>query len=249
MEHGIVISEFNSFLQDTSKKYDFSYEIISIRSFMRDIFSKNESVWSFFSDAEKTIMDYYKNPKKRLEWMAGRYAGKLALINFIKSQSKLDLDDIEVTNLSILNGERSAPYIDKYPNLNISISHSYPFCVVIISEHMIGVDMEKTFSMMEPMLKLYYTAHEIDMINMLEEKSSFTNNIDNRKEADFLATLYWTRKEAISKLKKLGMSMDFSKIDTVGEITILNELSGEKIRTISMQNVYCSLSIAIKERL
>ncbi len=245
MEHEIVIKELDSFLQNAAKKYEFSYEIINLRCFMREVFGKDKSVWGVFSERERTIINKYENPKKRIQWMAGRYAGKMAIKKLMAKADNTDLANIDATKISIINGLNSAPFIEGYPKLNISISHSYPYCLTLISKHRIGVDIENTISIVEPMLNLYYTKNEINQINKLRK----LNKNYNKSEADFLATLYWTRKEAISKLQKEGMNMDFSKIDTVQEVTTLQGLSIEKVRTVSIQNEHCSLSLAFEERL
>ncbi len=244
MKHEMVIKEINSFLQDAAKRYEFSYEVINLRSFMRDVFGKDKKVWGVFSEVERTIISSHDNPKKRIQWMAGRYAGKIAIKKLIAKGNNSDSANIDTTKISIKNGLNSAPFIEGYPQLNISISHSYPYCLTLVSKHRIGVDIENTISIVEPMLKIYYTINEINEIN----KVSQLNNNDKR-EADFLATLYWTRKEAISKLQKEGMKMDFSKIDTVQDVTILHGQSIEKVRTVSIQNEHCSLSLAFEERL
>ncbi len=245
MEHEIVIKELNGFLQKAAKKHEFSYKVINIRHFMRAVFGKDKNVWGAFSDVEKTIINKYENPKKRIQWMAGRYAGKRAIERFITNEEMTHFQSIDIKKISILNGINSAPYIEGYPQLNISISHSYPYCLTLISRHRIGVDIENTISIVEPMLKLYYTINEINEI----AQSSQLKNKNNKSEADFLATLYWTRKEAISKLQKAGMNMDFSKIDTVYDVTTLQGLSIDKVRTVSMQNEYCTLSLAFEEML
>ncbi len=245
MEHEMVIRELNSFLQNTAKKYEFSYEIINLRRFMREVFGKDKNVWGVFSEVERTIINKYENPKKRIQWMAGRYAGKMATKKFFAKGDNTDIANIDVAKISIKNGLNSAPFIEEYPQLNISISHSYPYCLTLVSRNRIGVDIENTISLFEPMLKLYYTINEINEINKLSQ----LNNNNDKSEADFLATLYWTRKEAISKLQKVGMNMDFSKIDTVQEVTTLQGLSIEKVRTVSIQNEHCSLSLAFEEKL
>ncbi|QNU66866.1 4'-phosphopantetheinyl transferase superfamily protein [Ruminiclostridium herbifermentans] len=241
MEQEMVIKELNSFLQNTANRYEFSYEVINLRSFMRNVFGKDENVWGIFSEVERSIINKYENPKKRIQWMAGRYAGKMAIKKLMLKTDSSEIANIDVTKVSIKNGANSAPFIEGYPHLNISISHSYPYCVALVSKNKIGVDIEKTMTIVQPMLKFYYTTNEINEINKL------SNNNDNN-EADFLATLYWTRKEAISKLQKVGMNLDFRKIDTVNDITILQGLSIDKVRTVSIQNKHCSLSLAFEER-
>lgn len=239
MEHEIVIKELDSFLQNAAMKYEFSYEVINLRRFMREVFCKNKNVWGVFSEVERAIINKYENPKKRIQWMAGRYAGKMAIKKLMEKVDNTDSINIDATKINIINGLNSAPFIQEYPQLNISISHSYPYCLTIVSENRIGVDIENTISIVEPMLKLFYTINEINEINKL-------NNSYKKSEANFLATLYWTRKEAISKLQKAGMNMDFSKIETVRDVTTLQGLS---IRTVSIQNEHCSLSLAFEERL
>jgi phosphopantetheinyl transferase len=245
----LVETELKSFLQDASNKFEFSYEIINIKKFMRDVFSKDENVWSSFSDAEKVYIDKYTNPKKRIQWMAGRYAGKKALKKLTSiTDNKSCFGYVDFKQISILNGLNSAPYIEEYPHLNISISHSYPYCIAVVSRHSIGVDIENTISIVEPILKFYYTLNEIKEINKLKTFGDLNklNYKENECEANCLATLYWTRKEAISKLQKHGMNLNFDEIDTVYDVTKLKGVPIENIRTVSIQNLYCSLSLAFR---
>jgi 4'-phosphopantetheinyl transferase len=241
IEQEMVIKELNSFLQNTAKKYEFSFEVIYLRHFMRDVFSKDKNVWGVFSEIERSIINKYENPKKRIQWMAGRYAGKMAIKKLLIKADSSDMDNIDVTKISIKNGVNLAPFIEGYPQLNISISHSYPYCLALASKHKIGVDIEKTITIVQPMLKFYYTQDEINEINKLSQ-------LDKKNEANSLATLYWTRKEAISKLQREGMNMDFRKIDTLHDITTLHGMSIDKVRTVSIQNRHCSLSLAFEER-
>lgn len=248
MEYELIESEIKNFLKNTSKEFEFTYEIINIRRFMRDVHSNNEKVWTAFSDVEKAVISKYTNPKKRIQWMAGRYAGKIALKKLSISDNKSDFDNIDFNQISILNGLNSAPYIEGYPNLDISISHSYPYCVAVVSQHRIGVDIENTISIGEPMLRLFYTISEIEEISKLRTYNELDYK-DNVCKANCLATLYWTRKEAISKLQKQGMNLSFHEIDTVCDITNLKGVPIENVKTVSIQNLYFSLSIAFEENI
>lgn len=251
MEYELVETELRNFLQNASNEFEFSYEIINIRKFMRDVFSKNENIWSDFSDIEKIYIDKYTNPKKRIQWMAGRYAGKKALKKLISiSDNKSGFGCADFNQISILNGLNSAPYIKEYPHINISISHSYPYCIAVVSKHVLGVDIENTISIVESMLKLFYTSNEINEINKLKTSGDKNklNYKENECEANCLATLYWTRKEAISKLQKHGMNLNFHEIDTVRDVTKLKGVPIETVRTVSIQNIYCSLSLAFEEK-
>ncbi|PYG85773.1 phosphopantetheinyl transferase [Ruminiclostridium sufflavum DSM 19573] len=242
MEYESVEREINNFLRNASKEFEFYYEIINIRHFMRKVFTKDENVWSAFSDGEKADQHKFKSPKKRIQWMAGRYAGKMAFVKMAAvNDTGSDFKKIDLKQIRILNGLNSAPYIEGYPGLNISISHSYPYCVAVVSQRRIGVDIENTISEIKSLLGFYYTENEIKELNKLY----YPGNDDKACEVNCLATLYWTRKEAVSKLYRLGMNMDFHEIDTVYNIIKINNI--EKVRTVSIQNRYCSLSLAFVE--
>ena len=100
------------------------------------------------------------------------------------------------------------------------------------------------------MLKHFYTANEINEINRMKISGDIVklNNKENECKANCLSTIYWTRKEAISKLQKCGMNLDFREIDTVFDVTKLKGVPIENVRTVSIQNIYCSLSLAFEER-
>ena len=107
-------------------------------------------------------------------------------------------------NLNFFNDEYGAIRIDNVTDLFISISHSNGFAACALSDTAIGVDIEKIdrFEKVN-FIKRCYTQREQEFV------SEDTSHFEER------CAVVWTRKEAYSKQKGLGMRLDFKNIDTM----------------------------------
>ncbi len=69
---------------------------------------------------------------RKVQYLASRFASKEAIFKACKVGNK----DLNYSDISVLNDENNAPYIEieKYPNLkfNISISHEENYSVAIV---------------------------------------------------------------------------------------------------------------------
>lgn len=174
---------------------------------MSEFREKGLNLLSVLSFKETEHLDKLRNEKNRLQWMAGRYAVKSALFKYkLKRSSFFDLSCIDV-----LKGEDSAPYIVQYPDLCVSITHSYPYCIGLVSENSIGVDLERISDISDSLIRHFYT----------EEEQKILAHFKGSEEYSKQAVMYWTRKEAVSKLLKLGMGMDFKKLDTSSDKLVI----------------------------
>jgi holo-[acyl-carrier protein] synthase len=83
------------------------------------------------SDEEKVIYDNFKSDKRRIEFLAGRFAAKEA---YTKLYKRFDTP-LNFTDVKVLHDEFGAPYIKSTykseDNISVSISHSENYAVAI----------------------------------------------------------------------------------------------------------------------
>ncbi|MFP4017196.1 MAG: 4'-phosphopantetheinyl transferase family protein, partial [Halanaerobiales bacterium] len=214
--------------------------------------------------------------KRKIQWIAGRYAVKSALLKYlIKSNrpdyitdlSYLDLrssdkgpgigpesEDIDnfdlrsfglcnielsnkyLRNIDILKGQDSAPYILQYNDINCSITHSYPFCIGVVSDKKIGIDIERIIPLRKSVIHYFYSEGEKGIIENCKSEDEYA-----RKSISF-----WTRKEAVSKVLRLGMNMNFRELDTAEDTVYFHYLKNGVINISTFHsNAFC-LSIAVE---
>lgn len=160
-------------------------------------------LWKYDESDEFSHSELIKNdekvktyhPKKLLEYLMVRQMLKMA-----KPEAEILYEDNGQPILSI--GE-----------VNISISHSFPYASLAISKKKIGIDLEKIQS---KILKIKY--------KFLNEKElSWVENSPNEKE---LLTIIWAIKEALYKLHsskywslKKHYEVCFFNLDDLSEIS------------------------------
>ncbi|MFW6022140.1 MAG: 4'-phosphopantetheinyl transferase family protein [Halanaerobiaceae bacterium] len=188
-------------LEKLSNKYDFDFEIINMMNIKKEYHSNNEKYLSVLSCSEIDYLEKQKNEKRKIQWIAGRYAVKSALFKYkIRENSLL----MNLSSINVLKDNNSAPYIAQYPDINCTISHSYPFCIAVVSRKNIGIDIEKIFLPETSLVNYYFNKKEKEVLK----------DFENAEEYSRKAIVSWTRKEAVSKVLRLGMKMDFKNLDT-----------------------------------
>ncbi|MBT8233574.1 MAG: 4'-phosphopantetheinyl transferase superfamily protein [Saprospiraceae bacterium] len=114
------------------------------------------------------IMSYREHRRK--EWLCSRY-----IINLICEST---------TPLTILKDEYGKPFI-KDSNLNISISHSNNRAAVIISDKLVGIDIQKQEEKIDRIFHKFISEEEQSKIETQHTKSSYH--------------IFWGAKEAMYK--------------------------------------------------
>jgi phosphopantetheinyl transferase len=218
-------------LEKNCQTFAFEYTVVDMRRMMRYIQGDRSMLSSFLSPKELERYEGFALPKKKLQWLAGRLAVKAALT---KDRAVYG-QKIFMPAIDILHNENRAPYIVQYPEIQLSISHSFPYCIGVVSRRRIGIDLEKMIAPHKTMFNLFFHPHEV-------------RNLPDPKETEayqYMAMKYWTRKEALSKLLGLGMKVDFRKLDTVDDELILKEFGGLKVRLDSYlcSDFVCSITI------
>ncbi len=197
---------------------------------MSKLGEKGLNLLSVLSEKEIEYLDKLRNEKNRVQWMAGRYAVKSALFKYKLQRCTL----FDLSCIDVLKGEDSAPYIIQYPDLCVSITHSYPYCIGIVSEKKIGIDLERINELNESLVRHFYSEGEQRLLAQLIGSEEYSKQ----------AVMFWTRKEAVSKLFKLGMQMDFKKLDTSSDRIAIDN------RRIFLSTSVCTdfcVSIAVED--
>jgi len=186
-------------LESLKQYYKFDFCLVNMVEMGKRLKEKDLNLLSVLSHKE---MEYYyslKNEKNKIQWLSGRYAVKSALFKYKMKSSRL----FDPSCIDVLKGGDCAPYILQYPELCVSITHSFPYCIGMISENSIGVDMERIDEIKPSLIEHFYN------INEKEDLKRFKGVEFSQK-----TITYWTRKEAASKVFKLGMKMNFKRLDT-----------------------------------
>lgn len=111
---------------------------------------------------------------------------------------KYALNDNGIFNYSIFYNEYGKPYIDK--KIYFNISHCNNIVVCVISDEIVGVDIEK-LNYKKSVVKRCFNEKEINLIN----------NSINKKE---IFTIIWTCKESYVKKIGIGLEYGLKKVDT-----------------------------------
>ena len=214
---------------ESLKNYiDLNYALVDMGKIHEKLQISDSQYLSLLSEREVEYLEGFKIYKKKLQWLCGRYAVKKALFKYkVLKKSMIDLNCVD-----ILKGADSAPYIHQYPNINVSITHSFPYCIGVVSENNIGVDVEKIFKVENSLINFFFSDRE----------KSILSKGTTLHERNVQAIKYWTRKEAISKFLRLGMNMDFKKLDTVDDEL---QIGDYKIKLFSFVYKDCCLSLAL----
>lgn len=218
-------------LNQISQIYTFDYGLIDMRKMLRPLHHDQSELGSTLSSLELEHLDRFAMPKKKLQWLSGRYAVKTALFKYMTARDRL----LELNCIDILNKETSAPYLVQYPDIQISITHSYPYCIGAVSDYSIGIDLEKVMKLRDSLINQYFHPNEITNLGEL-----------GTDDYHIKAITYWTRKEAVSKLLELGLKMDFKQIDTVNDSLVCSKNLSSLIKLKSDQITDYCFSLAIE---
>ena len=224
-----TLPTIRSGLKALAKEFLFEFEVVDMDEMVKGFESGDNSIKTLMSELEQTHYNSIKLEKNRIQWIAGRYAVKSALLKYkLKGSSIIDLKNIDV-----LKGQDSAPYILQYPEINCTISHSAAICIGMVSDRIIGVDIEKIYTPEDSLIRYFYTNEEKEVLLNCKDTNEYSNQ----------SMIFWTRKEAVSKFLKLGMKMNFKELDTTRDrISVGNSY----INVISLTDNNFCLSLACK---
>jgi len=143
----------------------------------------------FLSREEFKQVNGFKVQKKQVEWICGRFALKTLV-------QKILCPGLPLAEIQISYHEKGAPFLARYPELGISLSHSNEYTAVGLCQNpgaRMGIDIEKIRNTPDSyFMKTAFTPREIH--HMALEASEIYR--------------HWTLKEAF--LKYIGMGFNES---------------------------------------
>ena len=153
----------------------------------------------FLSEKENEKLQDYRFPKRRFEWLSGRWALKNLIRLSFSEYANLALKEIEIANepggapFILLHGER-------IHDLKVSLSHRGGLAaaaVIRCPESRLGIDLELPEPRPRCFIEDYFTANEINFLEFASEPYRNT-----------LVNLFWSAREAFLKGEGIGLRVD-----------------------------------------
>ncbi len=158
------------------------------------------------SPSELRKFSTFRFPKRRNEWLLGRWAAK-ALAHSLPACHPYSLDQIEIRSTP-----EGAPYIRlpgrAAPAECLAISHSEHFALCALApglELRVGADLEKIEARAETFVLDYFTPAEQQLVDKLPAETRA-----------ILVTLIWSAKESMLKALGVGLRWDTRTVEVHG---------------------------------
>ena len=162
-------------------------------------FSGIYSPVNFLGEAEILKLRNYRFPKRRYEWLSGRWALK----NLVRLSFK-EFADLHLKEIEVANEPAGAPYIlikgERIPGLQVSLSHRGGLTAAAAlnaQETRLGIDLELPEPRPRCFVEDYFTDNEITFFQMASEPYRAT-----------LVNLFWSIREAFLKGEGIGLRLD-----------------------------------------
>jgi len=214
--------------QDRTDLVGFSF----VKDDLLDLYCKSNLLHS----KEKSQLISHKFNNRKLSYLLGRITSKLAIGQIFHVE--------DFTSILITKGVFGFPVVKNIPtNIQVSISHcdNIGLAVAFDEEHPLGIDLERIDRKRKDLLLTQITEKEIELI------------LSNELTLLVGATLVWTAKEALSKVIKTGMTLDFKfmevkSIEKVGTTYTSKFQHFSQYKAISsvVSNIACSLVLPKK---
>ena len=156
--------------------------------------------------AELQKYSAFRFPKRRDEWLLGRWTAK-ALTHSIPTYQHYSLDQIEIRNTP-----QGAPYIQlpdrAAPVECLTISHSGDLALCALSTSLgvqVGTDLEKVEAHTETFIMDYFTPAERQLVNKYPAVTRA-----------MVVTLIWSAKESMLKALGVGLRQDTRSVEVLG---------------------------------
>lgn len=152
---------------------------------------------AWLSPREREVLDRLHVPKRRQDWILGRWTAKRAIAAQLALADRPPLRSIEILAAAdgapeVFVGAVSAPW-------SISISHSAgrALCAVVPRGVAVGCDVEHVEPRDERMVEDFFAADEIATVRAREGRAR-----------DLVVALVWSAKESALKLLREGLRRD-----------------------------------------
>ena len=166
-------------------------------AFVRNEILNNTSLENLLHDAELKYLDELTYERRKRSYTLGRLSAKLALETLTHQTP--------ATSIHIESGVFGFPIVrgSRVKNTQVSITHSGPLGVSIAFEekHPMGIDLEK----------IRPDNNKVILNQISQEERLLLQGIDKFNFEGF--TSIWCAKEALSKILKTGMMINFSFLE------------------------------------
>lgn len=150
----------------------------------------------FLSGEELATVNGFKAQKKQIEWICGRFSLKTLADEILDPH--IPLADIQVSYR-----EKGAPFLNAYPDIPISLSHSGDYTAVSLGQNrqtIMGIDIERIGKMPDTFfMKTAFTTREIHHMTQTAHE----------------VFRHWTLKEAFLKYIKMGFNENLHMVEII----------------------------------
>ena len=154
---------------------------------------------SLTTEAEVQRMLPLVNEQRRKE--ALRYKHLFGQFTCLKSWLMLKelLEPLGITNMEMRRNKHGKPFLIHHPNVHFNLSHCKNGIAVVVDFAPVGIDIESFRRINDALLHRTMNGDELDNIQSAE------------KPAEAFIS-YWTKKEAVLKLRGTGISTDLHHV-------------------------------------
>jgi phosphopantetheinyl transferase len=145
---------------------------------------REDDVVLMLSEAERIYFQRFHHPKRRREWLCGRIAAKMALLDMYEAE--------EFRRLTLLPDEHGRPVVSGLTknNLSLSITHSGKYAAALaVPRESCGIDLQKISDKLPSLTNYFASEAELKLLK---------NQSDLGSEETAL-TMLWAVKEAVKK--------------------------------------------------
>jgi 4'-phosphopantetheinyl transferase len=166
----------------------------------------------WFTQVEIDKLNGFKNLKRQVQWMGGRFAVKQLVLQLIDPKQTVQF-------LEVHHEPMGAPFLTSFPHFSISIAHSGVFAMAAMglkNDCRVGVDIE--------------ACRSFDVKGVIE--TVFSPREQSMLEAGLLSEFYrsWTLKEAFLKLLRKGFSEDVRWVEIWGDCISYKSREMDQVR-------------------
>jgi phosphopantetheinyl transferase len=210
---GSELDTLRSILDDWSHRHGCAGAICQIPS-TEEAFSL-----SGLSDRERDLLAAHRHPRRRLDWLGGRYAAKAAAKRWATSRHQAP------SEAEILKETSGKPILANRDDLHLTIAHSGDYAVAVVGNRPLGIDLERLEERPDSLERAFFSAEEQEWVG--QDPSMRSRRRDQ----------VWTRKEAVSKLLGKGGQLLFSGL------AVLDEESPWHLETAATEGYTISLAL------
>ena len=148
------------------------------------------------------VSDERREEALRYKHLFGQFA---CLKSYVMLRELLETQDVRLRDMGLSHpfrfgyNEHGKPYLIDYPDIHFNLSHCKNGILVAVSDQPVGVDIESYRNVSDSLIR--YTMNEEEQCVIAESDDSVRT-----------FTEYWTKKEAVFKLRGTGITHDLHNL-------------------------------------